>query len=430
MQIDSSNAPSSSSGTVADGSHLGPKRKHFCAHLASKLGLSLAAVIVALLAAEGATRLFSHVVPPLLCNDAKVGMIYCPDFAGPVYISESDREVLLRFNHHGMRGPDVPYEKHPGVRRIAVVGDSMIAAVATDEDKTLVSRLADRLNASPSDTRFEVLNFGISASSTGQELVLYRELVRKFQPDIVICAFCVANDFGDNCQRLTSNRGRIYFDVNGDGELVQIPLVPGRAQLNSWLNRYSRFYVWQKDATQRAINVARGQALSLAARAGHDISSVESGGIGIFCTTPSENLAHAWKITEKLVQTMAQEVRADGADFLLAVIPFGAQIYDDTWPEIVTAAAGEPMEQRFPDQRLAVIAQAADFPLILMTDQFRAAAPHHSQAFDDELLHYGALGHLNDRGNDQAAEIIYEALMQRDATIAARRKPANQPALR
>ncbi|HEY4311450.1 MAG TPA: SGNH/GDSL hydrolase family protein [Pirellulales bacterium] len=426
MQIDSSNAPYDSSGKAADGSQLAPKRKHCCAHLASKLALSLAAVVFALLAAEGVTRLFSHVVPPLLCNDAKVGMIYCPNFAGSVYIPESDRDVLLRFNHHGMRGPDVPYEKRPGVRRIAVVGDSMIAAVATDEDKTLVCRLADRLNASPADARFEVLNFGISASSTGQELVLYRELVRKFQPDIVICAFCVANDFGDNCQRLTSNRGRIYFDVNDDGELVQIPLVPGRAQLNSWLNRYSRFYVWQKDATQRAINIVRGRALSLATRAGHDISSVESGGIGIFCTAPGENLAHAWKITETLVQTMAQEVRADGTDFLLAVIPFGVQIYDDTWPEIVAAAARQSMEQRFPDQRLAAIAQAADFPLILMTDRFRAAAPHHSQAFDDELLHYGALGHLNDRGNDLAAEVVYQALKLRQATIAAQHMPGRE----
>jgi hypothetical protein len=319
-----------------------------------------------------------------------------------------------------VRGPDVDYAKRPGVCRVAIVGDSMMAAIATEEDKTLVRRLAERLDNSATDARYEVLNFGVSGSSTGQELVLYREVVRKYHPDVVVCAFCVTNDFGDNCSRLTSNRGRIYFELDADDQLVQVPLLPGRAALTSWLNRYSRFYVWQKDVTQRAINNVRGQAIQLAARAGHETATVDSGGLGIFCTEPDDTLQYAWRLTEKLLAALKAEVDTDGADFLIAAIPAGLQIYDDSWREVEATASGT-IAPRYPDERLADIATSLNVPLILMTEEFRDSAPHHSQAVVDEWLHYDAFGHLNDRGNDLAAELMYRAILKRAATYVTRR---------
>ncbi|HVU85792.1 MAG TPA: SGNH/GDSL hydrolase family protein [Pirellulales bacterium] len=388
--------------------------------LLPKMALLCGACVLVLLMLEGATRLFTHVVPPLLVNDPVVGMTFCPHFSGSVFVPESSREVFLRFNREGMRGPDWPYDKRPDVCRVAIVGDSMIAAIATEEEKTLVNRLGERLNGSAADPRFEILNFGVSGSSTGQELVLYREIVRKYHPDVVVCAFCVNNDFGDNCSRLTSNRGRIYFEVGADDQLVQVPLLPGRAALTSWLNRHSRFYVWQKDMTQRAINNLRGQAMQLAARAGHETTTVDSGGLGVFCSEPDDTLQYAWRVTEKLLAAMHQEVAADGVEFLIAAIPAGLQIYDDAWQQ-VEATAELPIDPRYPDKRLTAIARRLGVPLVLMTDEFRASAPHHSQAAVEEWLHYDAFGHLNDRGNDVAAEAVYHELLKRSAVYITRR---------
>ena len=396
-------------------------------NLWAKLSLSVAAAVLTLAGMEVATRLFSHVTPPLLCNHPLLGTTYLPGYEGSVYVPECDREVWLRFNHAGMRGPDIPLEKKPGVRRIAVIGDSMIAAIATDEEKTLVHRLGQRLNEGSGGTPYEVLNFGISGSSTGQELVLYRELVRKYRPDLVVCAFCVINDLGDNCTRLTSNRGRIYFDVDDNGDLAAIPLSPGRARLTSWLNRYSRLYVWQKGATQAAINTIRDGALHLAAQAGHDMAPLDSRGQGIYCTDPSETLKYAWRITEKLIETLDREVRADDADFLLAVLPSGAQVCDDAWAKVVASADGAPMDWRYPDEALGQIAARVGTPVVLMADRFRAAAPHHALEYEDELLHYGGTGHFNDRGNELAAEAICEAIAagEKRANVASR--PAHSP---
>ena len=386
-------------------------RKRLTAPLAAKLALAALSLALVLAALEVATRLFSRVAPPLLCNDPLLGMTFIPGYRGSVFVPECGREVYLRFDRDGMRGPDLPYDKPAGVRRVAVLGDSMIAAIATDEQKTLVRRLEERLNAAQPQVRWQVLNFGISGSSTGQELVVYRELVRKYQPDVVVCAFCVLNDLGDNCSRLTSNGSRIYFDLDGDGELVQLPLVPGRARLTSWLNQHSRLYVWQKGITQRAINAVRNGANELAAQGGIERAPLESGGLGIFCTEPSETLAHAWLVTKKLIDALRDDVWRDGGEFVLAVLPTGWQVCDDAWQTVVESAAGAPMDPRYPDERLSEIGRDAGATVALMTEQFRAAAPHHSLDHDDEWLHYNGIDHFNDRGNEVAAEVICDAIM-------------------
>ncbi|MBI2823675.1 MAG: hypothetical protein HYX69_03165 [Planctomycetia bacterium] len=375
----------------------------------AKLALVAATLVLILGVAEVATRLFASVTPPLLRNDPAVGTTFLPGFTGTIYVPECRRDVVLRFNRDGLRGPDVPYEKPAGVRRVAVVGDSMIAAIATDEDETLVRRLEQLLNESEPNARWEVLNFGISGSSTGQELALYRERVRRYKPDVVICAFCVWNDLADNCRRLTSSRARIYFDLDDGGELARLPTSAGRARLTAWLNQYSRFYVWQKYTTQRAINTVRRRATELAALGGLDLGLGGASGQGIFLTEPSGDVAHAWRITEKLIETMHREVRADGAEFLLAVLPGGLQVCDDSWQEVIATAAGT-MDQHYPDRRLTELCGRLGAPIVVMTDRFRDAAPHHSIEQEDEWLHYEGLGHFNDRGNELAAEALRDAL--------------------
>ena len=86
-------------------------------------------------------RLLTRTSPSLLVADPVVGKRFLPGFASRVFVPECDCEVDLRFNRDGLRGPDRPQAKPQGVRRIALVGDSMVAAVATAEESTLARRL-------------------------------------------------------------------------------------------------------------------------------------------------------------------------------------------------------------------------------------------------------------------------------------------------
>lgn len=367
---------------------------------AGKLALLAGSLGILAAGLELATRAMSSVTSPLFRNHPTLGNTFRPNFADDVFVPESARAVHLRFNREGVRGPDWIEQKPPGTWRIAILGDSMMAAVATDEDKTAAAQLQKLLNESHQG-QAEVLNFGISGYSTGQELVMYREIVRKYEPDVVLCAFCVLNDFGDNSKDLTKLSHRVYFDVNDQDELVPLPFSVGRAGATAWLNEHSRFYVWQKHTLERLVNRAKQR------------SGVLPKSKLIFSTEPDATVEHAWKITEKLILTLRDEVEADGRQFGLVVLPPGDQVYDEAWQENLELAksSGVALGAAYPDERFRRFGETHGVDTLLLTDEFRAAAPHHSLAHGDEWLHYGGSGHFNDAGNRLLAERMGEFLM-------------------
>ena len=276
---------------------------------------------------RSARGLFSDVVPPLLVGDPVLGKRYLESFDESVYVPEADRKIRLRFNNVGFRGPDWPLKKPPGVRRIAVLGDSMIASVAVDEADTLVGQLQQLLDRSHPETKWEVMNFGVAGASPAQEMVLYRELVSRFDPDIVLCAFFVGNDLSDNSRRL-SNNPRIYFDVDASGKLHQLPFSAERVRASAWLNRYSRFYVWQKGA-MRAVQNSVLESLG-------EVSA----GKWIFCSQPTGDVAHAWRVTDEVMLAFQREVESRGSLFAVVMLPSACQIYRDLFAS-TRQAAGE-----------------------------------------------------------------------------------------
>ncbi len=372
--------------------------------LAKKLALLASTLLVMLVSAEVAVRLFTDTVPPLIVKDPVIGRRYEPGFEGPVYVAESDRKIMLRFNDVGFRGPNRPLEKPDGVCRVAVLGDSMIASVAVEEENTMVCRLEKMLNRSHPQVKWEVHNFGVSGSSPGQEMVLYRELVASFDPDIVLCAYFVGNDLSDNSSRL-SNNPRIYFDIDETGKLHQLPFSAGRANMSYYLNRCSRFYVWQK----RAVNHAR-----------HNVQK-QTGALApwqwIFCCKETPDVAHAWKLTDAIHREFQREVTRRGGQFAVVMIPSAWQIYEDIFQEVVDRAGelAPHFDRDYPDRRLGELCRQSGVPLLSMTDDFRKAAPSGTTEEKQEWLFLRGAGHFNDRGNALAAKAVHRFLTRKHA---------------
>jgi len=379
----------------------GKSKRFRLKRLLGKLALLACTLLVLLAGAEIATRLLTNTIPPLTVKDSVIGQHYVPSFNETVYVPEAEREVALRFNRWGFRGPDWPREKPEGVRRVAVLGDSMIASLAVDEKDTLVCRLQRLLDQSHPEVKWEVLNFGVSGASPGQELVLYRELASRWSPDIVLCAYFVGNDLADNCRRLSHNP-RIYFDLDSQGKLHQVPFSASKAKASYYMNRYSRFYVWQKDA----VNKLRKRVMN---RAG-----VVAPGEWIFCREESEKLAHAWKLTGEIHREFRREVESRGAKFAVVLIPSAWQIYTDVFQRILDNAGEKTphFDPNYPDERLEGLCAEAGIPFLSMSADFREAAPGASTKNRDEWLFHQGHGHFNRRGNEIAAQAVHRFLTQ------------------
>jgi len=368
------------------------------------LAVLLGTLLVLGLVAEVVARRIGAGEPPLLVVDPIVGKRFRAGFHGRVFVPEAGREVDLRFNREGVRGADYPRAKPPGTRRLVVLGDSMIAALATDEPQTLVPRLEALLNARHGGGGpWEVLNFGVSSSSTGNELVMYREVASHYEPDVVVCAFFVGNDLADNSHRLTQ-APRIYFDLDAQGALHQRPFSAPAAEgagLGPWLDRHSRFYVWQKTAMREI----RGHARSWLGRA--------DPGHWIFSRAEPPDVADAWRLTARLLETFRAEVEARGARFAVVLIPSAEQVYDDLWTDLVRQAgdAGRDFDRDYPQQRLGALCAKAGIPLVTMTSAFRARATERSSTVREQWLFHQGRWHLNAEGHRIAAETVGSGLL-------------------
>jgi hypothetical protein len=297
------------------------------------------------------------------------------------------------------------------VRRIAVLGDSMTAAMATHEENTTVRVLEDLLNASEEGVTWEAMNLGISGSSTAQELVMYREVASKYEPDFALCMFYTGNDFSDNSRNLSSSRHRVYFDLDSTGSLVQLPRSAARARLSTWLNKTSRLYLWQKVSIKRMRDRWRGGTGGLQRRN------------LVYWNRPTGEAAHAWRLLERLIQRLQAEGEGDGRQFVMTVLPAAEQVHDDAWEKLLERSGSlrDEMDRYFPEQQLRSICERLEVPLVPMLDEFRAASPHHSSGYESEWLHLLGIGHFNDAGNRLAAEILHRYFESSEAEEAQHR---------
>ncbi|MCA9050278.1 MAG: hypothetical protein KDA89_16195, partial [Planctomycetaceae bacterium] len=350
-------------------------------------------VVLMLVTCEVATRLFARVPRDVSMRDPLIGRRFEPGLNEFVYNAEIDAPVLLRTNRWGFRGEDVSEEKPAGVRRVAVLGDSYTAAMALEEDQTFCGRLEQLLNKSSSDgAAWQVLNFGIFGSGTGQELALYRHLVRDLQPDIVIVAFGNATDLRDNSAELSTNP-IIQFAIGDSGRPERIPQSAERIRLSNLLNNTSRFYTWQK---------MKSKSLKLLWQQKAD---VERGRTLIYSPDEPPAYARAWELTTALFQTFRDECRDNGSQFMVAAIPSAYQVYADHFAELQAEVSGDQnLDPLHPDRRLETACRSLGIPFLSLAPTFRSHAPSGSCQTESEQLFIHGKGHLNERGSRLAAQ--------------------------
>ena len=384
--------------------------------LVGRLILLFGGLLIGLLITEVGLRVsgFSHFNPYIVDQD--VGYSLRPNAEG---WWRREGVTYVRINSQGLRDREHTLAKPPNTIRIAVLGDSFAEALQVPMERAFWAVMEPKLQqCAPPGIRVEVLNFGVSGFSTARELILLRQRVWQYNPDVVLLLVTLRNDIRDNSRALDpyANSGLPYF-VYRDGTLtLDDSLLRARnasftfhlqqsflGKSLNWLRNHARV-VGLIDSAREAYEW-RGKQKNTTE------TSPNEQGLNDEVMRPPVNWDwdQAWKVTEGLILQMREEVKAKGAKFLVVTGSTGIQVS----PEAQQRAEYEKrlgVETLFyADLRIKAFGERQSFEVLTLGPTLLDYATR-NQIFLHGSGDSTGKGHWNETGHRVAGELIAEKL--------------------
>jgi hypothetical protein len=389
--------------------------------LLQNLALTFFSLLFTLALLEGAARVFKLGTGLFWQPDSELGWVNIPDANGweSCY---GECQIRVTINSQGLRDREIPYENESDATRILMLGDSTTAAMQVTLEDTFVKQLEDELV--DRDGNWEVINAGVNAYGTDNELLFYRLEGQKYDPDIVFLNMYLANDVYNNHPTLELRYGgqsaKPYFTLNDADELelqnfpvedtatfwtnvgtflkknFQLPRFVAqtlalRGEIPSWMAPIVRMFGGGRGVTETQ-DVDNG-------------NTSEGGGETAVATPPRRPdicdpdplpiIESAWNVTEALILELEKEVAANGAQLAVLIIPAA--------PQIVPPQDGAEWYCDVPNERLTSFLDDSGIPYLDMLPAFReeAVAGNGPYYFERDF-------HMNTLGHDLTSELLYE----------------------
>ena len=181
----------------------------------ARVGLSVGTLLLIALMSEGVARVMGlsppgqpHIEGPPFIRPCTDPVLRFENNAG-AHIREiypladgSEQIAEISIDENGLRGGPATLEKPEGVFRIVCLGDSQTFGAGISDDETWPAHLQECLD--PDRSRIEVLNFGVNAYDTEQEVQMLETRALAYDPDLVLLAFFV----NDAAVRSTQGTGK------------------------------------------------------------------------------------------------------------------------------------------------------------------------------------------------------------------------------
>lgn len=130
---------------------------------------------------------------------------------------------LYTINSWGFRDREYALEKPPGTYRVVCLGDSYTFGQGVAIEDTWERQLEGRLNDALAPLRVEVMNFGVQAYNSRNELGMLESKALRFDPDLVLLAHLMNDDTWDFL-RVTRGEVHFYFEADPD-DRIPLPIV-------------------------------------------------------------------------------------------------------------------------------------------------------------------------------------------------------------
>lgn len=237
--------------------------------------------------------------------DALLGWAHVPGRQGE--FESAGFSTRVRINSHGYRGPERSYDRDATRRRVVVLGDSFVWGFGVEEEETFTT-LLEREAAGA----LEVINLGVSGYSSDQELLVYRQTARRYDPDTVVLVVA-SNDVAMNAAPIAYLiYGKPVFVLDGD-ELrltnTPVPEVP-------WMRRMAVDLAGRSYLLNQANRLREEWNVSRALKA----APPEPAATGTPAAERPFPKTMAEQVTIRLIEQIGAEVQADGRRLLVVLV--------------------------------------------------------------------------------------------------------------
>lgn len=376
--------------------------------------INLLGIVVALALGEGVARLVEPKVSdssnPMTLIDSELGWVPHPNARSHGVSSEFDIETAS--NELGNYDFRVPPDADGKRLSILALGDSHTAASGVSTGQTWPKVLQAALEKA--GVSAWVHNGGVHGYSLDQYLMRLRRLAPIVKPRVVIIGFSAATDFYDVGRTRAgdfvygSDIGRIYFSLDGKGELVEHRELVGKtlgredgatpilslATLRGTLDHLALYRLFKRSAF----------AMWLAMR----LSTADEALWPGLDTALKVELAgedrRRFELASKLIGRIAEESRKTGAVPMLVHIPYLAQVYDSVWQSSFGSVPG--YDRDLAGKRLGGIAKQYGLLYVDAYPAMRDYVASHGGAW----VHYPIDAHPNVTGQRLIGDAVFAVL--------------------
>ncbi|MFN8522491.1 MAG: SGNH/GDSL hydrolase family protein [Chloroflexota bacterium] len=377
--------------------------------IAARSGLVLAGLLLAFVVCEAGLRVAGPRVPGIAdLTTIATFQTYHPTFGffhrpgATAWIHTSEFTSFVQINSRGLRDREIPYEKPAAVRRVLLLGDSIVEGSQVPLEQTIAKRLEARIQLAGT-VNVQVINAGNAGFGTAQELLFLEQEGVRYAPDVVVLVYYVDNDVADNgyalsLERKLDVRRRPFFVPDGSGGLKLLPIVAPAS--DAWEGAKS---------TARSWSMLYGIGETVALR--EQQRDQENQQIGknrpTYLIEPPAEWQESWWVTERLIPRVRDAAERMGARFVLVVAPANYQVSDEAWRSLMGGEAADRArryDREVPNRRIQAVTAAAGIATLDLLPAMRAV-PAASDVYFPEDGHWTAAGH------DLAAAELYRYLV-------------------
>ncbi len=278
------------------------------------------------------------------------------------WVEDGGRRVTV--NRWGFRGAEVPLARSTGRPRVLILGDSIAFGLDVDDEQTFAGLLSQK--------HIEALNLAVQGFGPGQSLLRLEGEGLRWQPDLVVMALCLDNDFADVMLAQFLYDGehpKPFFRIQNDS----LVLHDGHLQLS--LRRRLGVSLAANSAAARWL---LGPVLAPATRAKHWKERRRD---------VLRKPRYARQLTTRLLARMREDVAERGARLLVLLFPG-----EDSWKPSVWSRS------------LLEAPQLAGAEVVEMAAEYR----RRGLTYDD--VAFDSVGHLTPLGHRVTAELIADRL--------------------